>query len=370
VVQVHRIAYFVSPHGFGHAARSTAVMAALQRRMPGVAFELFTRVPEWFFADSHLEGLTYHDCLTDIGLVQTSPLHEDLDETVRRLAEFLPFNSARLDALAGCVAQQDCELVLCDISPLGIAVAQRAGLPAVLIENFTWDWIYAGYTRQNGQMKGIIDYLAAIFTRADYRIQTEPVCEVVPADLHTVPVSRAGRTPRPAVRRALGIPDAAKAILVTMGGIPPSASTALAALTRRPDVYFVLPGGAAQVERRDNLVLLPHHSDFYHPDLIEASDAVIGKVGYSTIAEVYHAGVPFGYLTRQNFRESGPLSAYIQSQMAGFEIGEADFLSGDWLARLDELLALPRLERAPINGADQIAAFVAPILAARASQGR
>jgi hypothetical protein len=35
-------------------------------------------------------------------------------------------------------------------------------------------------------------------------------------------------------------------------------------------------------QSKQNLVLLPHHSGFYHPDLVNASDAVIGKVGYST----------------------------------------------------------------------------------------
>ena len=35
-----------------------------------------------------------------------------------------------------------------------------------------------------------------------------------------------------------------------------------------------------------NLILLPHHSVFFHPDLVNASDAVVGKLGYSTLAAV------------------------------------------------------------------------------------
>lgn len=46
------IAYFVSPHGFGHAARSCAIMSALQAREPGIGLEIFTTVPRWFFAES------------------------------------------------------------------------------------------------------------------------------------------------------------------------------------------------------------------------------------------------------------------------------------------------------------------------------
>ncbi len=45
------LAYFISPHGFGHAARACAVMSAILERMPGVRFEIFTEVPRWFFVD-------------------------------------------------------------------------------------------------------------------------------------------------------------------------------------------------------------------------------------------------------------------------------------------------------------------------------
>jgi len=46
------IAYFVTPHGLGHASRSAAVMEALGRREQDVAFEIVTTVPEWFFSQS------------------------------------------------------------------------------------------------------------------------------------------------------------------------------------------------------------------------------------------------------------------------------------------------------------------------------
>jgi hypothetical protein len=51
-MRIKRIAYFVSPHGFGHAARAAAVMEALSEIDTGVQFEIFTTVPFWFFRDS------------------------------------------------------------------------------------------------------------------------------------------------------------------------------------------------------------------------------------------------------------------------------------------------------------------------------
>jgi len=54
-----RIAYFVTPHGFGHAARAAAVMVALQEIDPTIQFDIFTQVPRWFFQDSLVRNMRY-----------------------------------------------------------------------------------------------------------------------------------------------------------------------------------------------------------------------------------------------------------------------------------------------------------------------
>ena len=83
-----RIAYFISPHGYGHAARAAGVMAALAELDPAVRFEIFTLVPDWFFSVSLSTPFGYHAHLTDIGMAQETALQENVPETVRRLADF------------------------------------------------------------------------------------------------------------------------------------------------------------------------------------------------------------------------------------------------------------------------------------------
>lgn len=357
-----RFAYFVSPHGYGHAARSAAVMTALRRYIPTVRFEIFTQAPDWFFQDSLGGNFGYHALMSDVGLAQKTSLVEDIPETLRRLANFLPFDQIQVEGLAGQLKQLGCRLVICDIAPLGIAVAKTAGLPAVLVENFTWDWIYEGYLASEARLSPYINDLRAWFAAADYHIQTEPVCQPQPVHLTTAPVSRSSRTPAEEIRQKLDLPAQAKAVLLTMGGIPWDYNTFLGRLAGQANIYFIIPGGSERVERRDNLALLPHHSEFYHPDLVNAVDAVIGKLGYSTLAEAYHAGIPFGYIPRPDFRESEKLAGYVSRRMNSVAITAAQFESGAWLSRLPELLALPRVELNEPNGADQIARFVAGLL--------
>ena len=203
-------------------------------------------------------------------------------------------------------------MVICDIAPMGIAVAREAGVPSVLIENFTWDWMYGGYLEEAPQMERHILYLRELFESVDFHIQTVPLCSPKNKDLTALPISRRPRTSPRAVRKKLGIPLDAKMVMITMGGIP-ARFPFLEQLEACGDVSFVLSGGSDQARSRKNLVLLPQHSAFFHPDLVHASDAVIGKAGYSTIAEVFSAGIPFGYVPRKGFRESAVLESFIRN---------------------------------------------------------
>jgi hypothetical protein len=335
-----------------------AVMDAIQCRS-AVRFEIFTRVPRWLFEQSLNEPFGYHELRTDIGLAQQDALHEDIPETLRQLDAFLPYSPALLDQLAQQVRALGCTMILCDIAPLGIAVARMAGIPSVLVENFTWDWIYAGYLADEPRLQRHIDTLHAVFTSATCHVQTEPVCLHTSSDLCSAPVSRAPRTPAREVRAQLGVDDRQKLVLITMGGLSGSdAHTFIDQLAAQRGITFIIPGGDAALHTEGNVIVLPYHSRFYHPDLVNAVDALVGKTGYSTVAEAYHAGVPYGYVPREHFPESEVMEAYIQAHMRGSRIGEDEFRSGAWLQRLPELLALGRITRDEPNGAEQVAEFV------------
>jgi len=352
-----RLAYFVSPHGFGHAARAAAVMQAVSELDNAVHFDIFTTVPCWFFQDSLSVSFTYHKLLTDIGLVQKTAFQADLNETLRSLTEFFPFQASLIEEITATVKKLNCILIICDISPLGIPVGKQAGISSVLVENFTWDWIYQQYVDTAGRFNGPIDYLKTLFEGAEYHIKTEPVCSPGPVDLTTAPVSRKIKNPAGRIREQLGLPTASKMVLITTGGIRQSYGF-LDKLRKMRHISFIMPGAGLQMAIRDNLVILPPRSDFYHPDLVNASDAVIGKVGYSTLAEVYHAGVPFGYVVRSNFRESEPMVAFIEREMTGIFLDESEFSMGNWSATLNDLLDLTRVQRSEANGADQIGRFI------------
>jgi hypothetical protein len=353
------IAYIISSHGYGHAARAAAVMLALLKKNPEIHFEVFTQVTPGFFQPQLSNHLTFHREWTDIGLVQNGPFIEDIPATLQSLDDFLSQSSQIIDRLKTQIQKSGCRLVICDIAPIGIAAAAAAGVHSILVENFTWDWIYAGYPEWRSAFAPSMRVFEDWFHQADEHIQTQPVCSPDShADLLTLPVGRKPLKSKSAVYSSLDIPLEAKTVLITTGGIE-NQPTFLDLLSQHKGVYFLVPGGSKDgFHIQGNLIAFPHQSDLYHPDLVHACDAVIGKVGYSTIAEVYSAGVPFGYVPRLQFREMGPLVEFIQQYIPGLQILPAAFASAAWLDNLDELFSLPRMVHDGPDGAGQIADFI------------
>ncbi len=351
-----RIAFFISPHGFGHAARAASVMEAMAEIESPILFDIFTTVPAWFFNHSNTFDFRYHSLLTDIGLVQMNPFEEDLPATVQHLKNFLPFDQAQIAPVAEKIRYMQSELVICDIAPMGIIIAGEADVPSVLIENFTWDWIYQGF--EEAGLNEFNQYLQSIFANATCHIQTQPICNPAPVDFTAAPASRKIKTPSGEIRQRLGLTESSKVVMITAGGVPKNYGF-IEKLKDQTAIHFIIPGASNSVDIQDNLILLPENSEFFHPDLINASDAVIGKIGYSTIAEVYHAGIPFGYSARAHYRESKPLINFVENHMSGLAIPESEFQNGTFTGCLEKLLQMPRAQGNRPNGADQIAGFIA-----------
>jgi hypothetical protein len=352
-----RLGCCVSAHGFGHAARTAAVLQALAQLTP-VHCTVVSQVVPWFFRNSLPCPFIQYPWPVDVGLVQQSALREDLPATVRALAKFYPLRQEQVARVAAVFA--GCDLVLCDIAPLGIAAARQAGVPSVLLENFTWDWLYEGYLEECAEFRPFLSCLRELYQQADYHIQATPLCAPGPCDLLAGPIARRIRTGRAEVRERLKVAAGQRLVLISLGGLGMT-GVCLRLPDNGGDTLYLVADRGGNGQKRKHILFIPPDSSLDHPNLVAACDAVIGKVGYSTLAEVYRAQVPFGYIRRQGFRESEPLAGFIRQEMAGLEISEKDLAAGGLAELLPELFALaPPPCRLP-DGSKQCAEFLAAL---------
>ena len=355
---IRTIAYFISPHGFGHAARATAVMQALQRLMPEVRFLVFTSVPKWFFADQGVTNLRYCHTVHDVGLVQTTPFQEDLSATLQQLDHIYPYKTNLVNRTINLLKEESTDLAICDIAPIGLVAARQLGIPSLLIENFTWNWIYQPFTADEPGFEFFIEHFRSLFPLADSHIQAEPICKPNGKALKVEQlISRYFRTPAGQVRQTLGIKNNQKMVLLSFGGIRDQFSS-WDFLQKYPTARFVIGGVSENIQNKENVILLPHNSPFYHPDLIQAADIIIGKAGYSTLAEVRLAGKPFAFISRKNNAESAVLSRYILEHLPSIEITQNDYLTHNWIDQMPEILSLLPAAPAEVNGADLVADYI------------
>lgn len=354
-----RLAYFVSPHGLGHAARSAAVLSSLSELRPDLRPHIFTTVRKSFWHDSLQGSFDLLDAVTDVGLVQLNPLEEDPLATRLALDRLRPF-SETARPLAEVLERLECRCVVSDISPIGLAAARLAGLPSVLVENFTWDWIYQAYFEAQPKLSDIATEMAELFESADLRIQTRPVCQPAAGAMTVAPVSRRARTKPAAVRGALEL-DERPIVLVTMGGHAWDPGF-VEPLARAPELNFVAFAGTPRIERIGNTLLLPERSPVFLPDLVAAAEVVVGKLGYSTVAEAWAAGTRYVYVPRSRFPEGPVLAEFVRSELPSVEIEPTSFTSGAWIRALPGLLEQERPPRQVKNGADEIARELAGML--------
>jgi hypothetical protein len=347
---------YISGHGFGHASRTIELLNALVDRAPRLQVRVRSVVPPWLFQATARPGITVTSVACDTGAVQLDSLRLDTRETVRRAEQFMADLPARVEEEASALREADAALVLADAPPLGIAAAKAAGRPAVLLGNFTWDWIYAAYP---GGAQVASD-IAEIYATADLALRLPlhggfASCPRV----HDLPfIARRSRRDAAEVRRALGLPSDRPLALVSFGGYGVERLD-LPALAATPRYGIVMSGAteAGAIIPLDEPAM--YASGYRYEDVVKAVDVVVSKPGYGIIAECAANDTALLYTSRGHFAEYDVLVAGMPRYLRTAFIDHDTLFAGQWAPSLDALLAQPDPpERADVTGADVAATML------------
>lgn len=335
-----------SPHGLGHVVRSAEVARALRRHRPDLRIRWYVadpsvlaRVPE-----APADGVRVHDL--GAGAVQRDALRLDLPATARTLRREVLVWDARADALARAFGEDGIALVVADVPPLAFDAAGRAGIPAVAVGNFGWDFVYAALAALPGAdsaFAAAAERASAAYARARLLLRLplgEPMA-AFPVRRDVALVARRGRLPRGEVRRALGLAPGERLLLASFGGeglpVEPSLPRGWRALRDDPR--------------------------FAYPDLVAAADAVLSKPGYGIVTDCLAACTPLLWMARPDWPEE-PILREALAGIPSREVSAADLADPRALAAALEAVGPLRFPDWPLDGAEQVAEAVLGALGA------
>ena len=328
---------FVTPHGLGHASRVCAIIDALLQKVRLKKIIIIGQTPEWFWKTNIANSveLEFYQETVDIGLVQKGPFVHDIALTKQRLKTFLYREREIVTHIASKLNKQEPDLIISDISSLGFLVGSELDLPCVMIENFTWSWIYQDYEKFGSIFTETIERFNACYQLAGLRIQCKPCCSIQQGSKLVPPIFRLPQSSVEKTKRILGIKESENFVLLTTGGIPLRFDQHS---SKKCNLKIVIPGNWKKFSTNQNIIFIPMNSGIFFPDLVNASSAVIGKAGYGTICEAWGMRKPFFGIYREDFSESEVLRNFANNHMIHEEISLSKIYELSWV----DALKLPR----------------------------
>lgn len=344
-------AYYVTGHGFGHATRVVEVVRNLIAA--GHDVHVVTGAPDFVYtSEIQSPRLFLRKLVLDCGAVQADAL------TVDRLASLQKYSETAVQPRDSILATEvewlysiKADLVVSDVVPVACRAAAEAGIRSVCVTNFSWDFIYAEYVMAAGyHHRSIVWQIAEDYSHCEFLIRLPGYCPM-PAfrDVIDVPlVVRRLHKSRKEVRKELRIGEDVKLVILNFGGQPAGWKLKEDYL---PSGWLCLVCGASDTqELPPNFLKLP--KDAYTPDLIAASDCMLGKIGYGTVSEALAYKLPFVFVRRDYFNEEPFLRNMLEFYQSGVEMIRRDLLTGHWKPYLERAISLKPCYEGGINGGE------------------
>lgn len=323
------MAVHITGHGFGHATRALAVMAALRHRKPDAEFFLRTMVAQDFVRASFSEPFHLEAVRLDTGAIERDGLSTDRERTIAVAADFHANAEAVIAREAAFLREAKIDVLVFDVPPLSAEIAVRAGVPSVAIANFTWDRIYRDYEGSDALVSKFSEWYGKTTLALEVPLGHE--VSVFPARRRIPIIARKSTADPYAIRTELGLDHHTAAVLVALrdemlpGGEIPGDD---------PRVVFLTFGNARGPRVRK---LAPEWQQRF-PEVLAACDAVLSKPGYGIVAECIANRTPLLHLPREGFAETAYLLGEMEALMGHRAVSMEELSSGGITAALLELL--------------------------------
>ncbi|WP_406695102.1 hypothetical protein V5E97_29095 [Singulisphaera sp. Ch08] len=352
------LAVYVTSHGFGHLNRSVAVINRMPTDIPVTVRchpNLFAHWRERLRRPAELEA---H--VSDVGALNPpgDSNATDGEATLAMAGRVHAEAIARVDEEANKLRDEGTAAVLCDVPPVPLVAARRAGVPGFLLANFTWADIYAPYAKaMGGEATAFVAEMRRDYRQATALFRAEPalrMAELAPT-IEVGMVVTPGRNRRDELVKQLGLSPAVKLVYFYIGRYG-QANLGWERLERLQSrgIHFV-GFHEAPVGPLANLHAIAA-TEWTGADLAASADAIVAKAGYGTTCEAMVSGTPMIYPPRTGFAEHRALDRALRSWGGGVPASARAFAEFRLDSHLEKALALkPGPPPFPADGAGRVA---------------
>lgn len=298
------ICYYISDYGYGHAARSIAVIRELMERAgEGVRMIVRSSRALPFLRDS-LRGVPRTEFLPTAGdpgyCLKPGSIEPDADLLSARYRDFLAAWPEEAEREERFLRRIGADLIVTDISPIPLPAAGKLGIPSVGLSNFTWYTAYEGMLSER-----LLQPLYEAYSHLDYFIAL-PGAEEEPgwgrrggrrADFFC---REAGSREIARLRRELDDGDGRLTVFVALGMSIEVEELAAIPLWRDESCRFIVSSNM-DVSRANVIRIPAGYTESQH--YVAISDLVVTKPGWGTVSEAVVLNKPLVLLERGGFRE-------------------------------------------------------------------
>ena len=295
------IAYYVSAHGYGHGVRSTDILRALfKQASPRVV--ITTALPVEFLRNRlGTMPVEFRNGTFDVGMVQKDSIRVDVEATFRRVEELCSNWDRLVEHEAQWLRERSMHLVVCDIPAIPVSAAKRVGIPAVVVANFSWDWIYDEFAERDSRWRPFVECFAQAYAQSSLLLRApfSPDMATFPHKVDIPLVAAPGRVRREDLAKISGADPHKPWVLLSFTTLEWSdeALNRIETLTSY-EFFTVQP-----LEWRRRNVHAINRDVIPFSDVLATVDIVVSKPGYGLLSECVVNNKPLIYADRSDFRE-------------------------------------------------------------------
>ncbi|MEI8207096.1 MAG: hypothetical protein WCG03_09495, partial [Kiritimatiellales bacterium] len=278
------------------------------------------------------------------------------------------------------IAENDIAVVVADIPAIPLAAAQRAGIQNIAIGNFSWDWIYEDYAKNNPRWNFFAEKFRAVYAKTDLllRLPFAPPMEQFP-NRKDIPLLASPGTPcrekiknskiearnkfksetsKPVsdldIRNSEFLPDPGRPWVLlsfTSLDLNSQALENIRALGDRYEFFCVEP-----LQFENSCIHSISRNAVAFADILASCDVVISKPGFGLVSECIANRKPLIYADRGDFAEYPYLVEGIEKHLRNVHIPSEQLYAGELFQALEEIKSAPESEgQLASGGAEMIA---------------